>query len=230
MAALIRNRRVIVPDLLYFGESTSQLPQPGLEQQVEVIAQLLDRLGVSQADVVGTSYGGFVAQAMATRYPERVRRLVLVDSPGSIFEEADYQHILEVFEITQLEELLLPQNDDGMRRLMNLAWHDPPRIPRFLLADARRALFRDQIDQKKALLADLVSYMGQGHPLPEQFWSRTLLLWGAHDPIFPVTLAERVSRAWTGARLVVIPGASHAPQLERPRLFNTVLKGFIDAV
>jgi len=229
MVAMVRNRRVIVPDLLFFGDSTSRLPTPGLALQVDALVQLLDQLGVTQADFVGTSYGGFVAQAMATEHPDRVRRLVLVDSPGSIFEPADYTRILESFGIEALEELLLPADEDAMCRLMHLAWHAPPTIPRFLLADARRALFRTHVEEKKALLADLLSYMGQGHPLPEEFWCRTLLVWGAYDPIFPVTLAERVKEAWVGSRLVVIPNASHAPQLERPRLVNTVLQGFIDA-
>lgn len=229
MIALAAERRVIAPDLLYFGGSTSDLVNPGLEHQVNALAQLMDRLDIAQADLVGVSYGGFVAQSMVTRYPERVGRLTLVDSPGSIFEEADYTHILDVFGITQLDELLLPRDHAAMVRLMKLAWHAPPTLPRFLLADARRALFTHQVAEKRALLDDLLSYMGQGHPLPPEFWSRTLLIWGAHDPIFPVSLAERVHRAWSGSRLVVIPDASHAPQLERPNLVTSVLRRHLAA-
>jgi len=73
----------------------------------------------------------------------------------------------------------------------------------------------------------LVSYIGEGHPLPAVLWPRTLLVWGAHDAIFPVALAERVQRAWSGVRLVVIPQAGHAPQIERPRLFNDTVQRFI---
>jgi pimeloyl-ACP methyl ester carboxylesterase len=218
---------VIVPDLLFFCESTSNRASPGLALQVEALSQLLDRLDVTQTDLIGCSYGGFVAQAFASESPERVRRLVLGDSPGSIFERTDYDYILDRYGIASLDELLLPASSADVRRLLELAWHTPPRIPGFLLADARRELYFAQLDEKRALLTDLVSHMGGADPLPDALWPRTLLVWGAHDAIFPVALAERVQRAWSGARLVVIPNAGHAPQIERPRLFNDTVQRFI---
>src|SRR6266566_1479830 len=68
--------RVIAPDLLGYGYSGK--PRRGeytIASQARMIIGLLDALGIEQANVVGTSYGGAVAATCALDYPERVARL-----------------------------------------------------------------------------------------------------------------------------------------------------------
>ncbi len=78
LGALARRHRLIVPDLRGHGQS-SHLPGPyTTEQMSEDLAGLLDAYGIASADVLGYSRGGAVAQQFARRYPDRVRRLVLV--------------------------------------------------------------------------------------------------------------------------------------------------------
>ncbi len=74
--------RIIAPDLAWFGETVPNGEAFTVDSQVELFVQLMDRLEVDRYDVVGISYGGFVALGMAVRQPDRVERLVLVDSPG----------------------------------------------------------------------------------------------------------------------------------------------------
>ena len=56
---------------------------PSTEEQAELVAAAIDVAGATQADLVGASYGGMVALALAARRPERVRRLVLVSAPAA---------------------------------------------------------------------------------------------------------------------------------------------------
>jgi len=56
----------------------------------------------------------------------------------------------------------------------------------------------------------------------------TLVVWGADDPVFPVAIAHRLRRELP-ARLVVLDGARHLPNVELPRRFNTTVLGFLDA-
>ncbi len=81
VAALARRHQLIIPDLVHFGGSKSE-ETPCLEMQTRVAFELLDHLGVRSADVLGLSYGGFVALWMASDRPSRVERLVLVACPG----------------------------------------------------------------------------------------------------------------------------------------------------
>jgi len=75
--ALAARHHLIVPDLRGHGRS-AHLPGPDtVEQLADDIALLLDTLGMGQADVLGYSQGGAVAQQFARAHPGRVRRLVL---------------------------------------------------------------------------------------------------------------------------------------------------------
>jgi pimeloyl-ACP methyl ester carboxylesterase len=77
--ALGGDATLVAPDLRGRGRSNG-LPAPyTVAQQADDCAAVLDRIGAEQAVVTGHSMGGFVATALATRHPDRVRAVVLVD-------------------------------------------------------------------------------------------------------------------------------------------------------
>ena len=75
-------RRVIAPDLVGFGYT--QVPEnfefKHMQSWVDQVIDLLDALDIGQADFVGNSFGASLTLALVTRYPERVRRMVLMGS------------------------------------------------------------------------------------------------------------------------------------------------------
>nr|AAG17130.1 hypothetical CdoFa [Comamonas sp. JS765] len=86
MPALSERARVIAPDMAGFG--FSERPEGfayGMDAWVRQAVGLLDALGIARADLVGNSFGGGLALALAIRHPERVRRLVLMGSVGVPF-------------------------------------------------------------------------------------------------------------------------------------------------
>ncbi|MDX1269635.1 MAG: alpha/beta fold hydrolase, partial [Oceanisphaera sp.] len=90
MPELARQRRVIAPDMLGFGYSERPAnPDYQRDVWVEHAIGVLDALGIEQADLVGNSFGGGIALALAIRYPHRVRRLVLMGSVGVSFPITD---------------------------------------------------------------------------------------------------------------------------------------------
>lgn len=80
-ADLMRDHRVIVPDLRGLGLSSK--PADGFSKmtQAEDVAGVLDRLKVSRADIVAHDIGNMVAFAFAEKHPERVGKIVLIDAP-----------------------------------------------------------------------------------------------------------------------------------------------------
>ncbi len=86
LPALAEQRRVIAPDMVGFGYTDR--PQGidyGMDVWVQQALDLMDALDVEQADLVGNSFGGALALALAIRAPQRVRRLVLMGSVGVPF-------------------------------------------------------------------------------------------------------------------------------------------------
>ncbi|MBM96398.1 MAG: 2-hydroxy-6-oxo-2,4-heptadienoate hydrolase [Oceanospirillaceae bacterium] len=83
---LARERRVIAPDMLGFGYTERPSDNAySLDRWVDHLVGLLDTLGIEQADIVGNSYGGALALAMACRHPQRLRRIVLMGAVGVSF-------------------------------------------------------------------------------------------------------------------------------------------------
>ena len=86
MPALAQQARVIAPDMVGFGYT--ERPQGfvyNMDAWVRQAVGLLDALGIARTDLVGNSFGGGLALALAIAHPERVRRLVLMGSVGVSF-------------------------------------------------------------------------------------------------------------------------------------------------
>ena len=81
-ADLVRDHRVIVPDLRGMGLSSH--PQEGYDKRTQAgdIRTILTSLGIDQATIVGHDIGTMVAYAYAVRYPDKTQKLVVMDAPG----------------------------------------------------------------------------------------------------------------------------------------------------
>ena len=223
---LAREHTLIVPDLVWFGKSRSTAADYGLALQLRGVLGVLDAEHVDRVDVAGISYGGFVAAALDSLHPERVDRLVIVDSPGREFSPADEEALLARFHATKPEDVFVPTGPDGVRVLMKLAYVHPRPTPGFLMADVYRHLFVDAADEKRRLLDALTADRAT---LTSEWDVRapTLVVWGAEDPMFPLALGQALAADIAGARFVALPGTAHAPNLEDARGFNGVVADFL---
>jgi pimeloyl-ACP methyl ester carboxylesterase len=113
---------------------------------------------------------------------------------------------------------------------MSLAYHRPPPLPGFVSRDVYRNLFIRYKEEKVHLLANLWADREQYADGEWDVQHDILVVWGEKDPLFPVSVGERlVDAIGSRARFTVIPRASHAPNLEKPRLFNKHLKHFLNS-
>lgn len=226
-APLAKERFIIAPDLLWFGESHGAEDDFSAVRQAEVVAQLLDHLAIPEADVVGISYGGFVLLELAQLVPERIRRAVFVDSPGHVFSLDDYHDALDRLELDSVADLVVPEDPTGVRRLMQIGYHRPPPIPMFVARDVYANMFVKWKAQKVRLLDHLLELARHVDPDAYAIPMPTLVLWGDHDALFPPALAHRLAEAiGPHARVRMIPQTNHAPNLERPIFFNQRLREF----
>ncbi len=226
--ALARRYTLYIPDLLFFGESTTTRPERSIHFQAETVLQLVSHFGMETVDVVGLSYGGFVALSMAALKPERVRRICLVGSPGYAMGPEDHEQLLERFGVSHVRDILLPRGASGVRRLIRIAWHRPPWIPEFILRDTYAALFCGPVEQQVELLESILDELGNE---PEASWPlphETLILWGEHDQIFPLHLSVRLHGQLGGsAERIILKETAHSPNMEKPAQFNHLLMEFL---
>ncbi|CAL4922963.1 unnamed protein product [Urochloa decumbens] len=207
----------IVPDLLFFGASSSTLPDRSETFQARTIKAAMDGMGVRRFAVVGVSYGGFVAYRMAAMYPEAVERVVLVSS-GVCLEEQDLAAgLFPVADVGEAAELLVPRRPAEVRRLVKLTFvRPPPVMPSIFLKDYINVMASDHIQEKTELLHTLISDRKLSD-LPK-IRQPTLIIWGEQDQVFPMELAHRLERhLGDNSRLVVVKNAGHAANIEKSK-------------
>jgi pimeloyl-ACP methyl ester carboxylesterase len=214
--ALEAEHRVVAIDLLGFGGSEKPGSGYSIEDQAELVAQALSRLGVRRATVVGHSLGGAVVGALAEQAPELVERLVIIDQAPN---DDDYGDGLPL--TAQLT--FLPVIGPTLWRI----------TPDFAIKDGLGAAFAPGYDVPDAFVEDFrrqtyTSYDEAGQAeddfLDEEPLDRRvaatgiplLAIFGAEDQIFDSRKALAAYAKVPGARTALVPGAGHSPNVEKP--------------
>jgi pimeloyl-ACP methyl ester carboxylesterase len=222
VGALSDRYRVIAPDLPGFGQSAASAGLT-LDSVADVVAELLDHLGVNERVVVGgVSMGGYSALAFARLYPQRVRALVLADTKADPDDEDGRANRDRMIQLATehgaqgVVEQLLP------RLLAPDALEREPDVARFVRETAIRQSTEGIVAALRALRDRPDARSGLSHiSFP------TLVVVGDQDAITPVTKAQELAGNIPNARLVVIPQAGHLSNLENPQVFTAAVRDFL---
>ncbi|XP_039057763.1 uncharacterized protein LOC120201152 isoform X2 [Hibiscus syriacus] len=143
---------VYVPDLVFFGGSTTKSKERSEVFQAISMAKLMEKLGVKKYHVMGTSYGGFVAYHMAKLWPDTVEKVVIASS-GVNMRKADNTALLERANVENIEEIMLPETATQIRTLSRLAvsWRFNM-IPNFFWNNIVNQLYSENRREKLELL------------------------------------------------------------------------------
>lgn len=218
---------VIVPDLLWFGKSSSTRT-PSLENQRKALETLLRDLDVTQVNVVGQSYGGFVAVDLAMKNPGLIDKLVVANSPGTTFDENTLKPLLKKNSVNTISDLFIMKDGLDIKRLIHVTSHKKPYFPKFLLKQLYKHFFSKHHEEWRILLDSLPEEKKrvENDSLEPLQKCNVLVLWGEHDELFITSEGEKFARL-IRANFAVIPGAGHAPQLDNMTEFMRVIRQFL---
>lgn len=188
------------------------------------IAELLQKLNIAKANVLGISFGGFVAQEFALKYPERLGKLVLATTSfGGVNHVAPSIEVLSAFAPT-----VGLNNRDRIRPYITMAFTPefaakmPDAVDRFCkLREGNpvpEAAYMQQLSS--AMSFDAESQLGNVS-------AETLVLTGDRDMVVPMQNSINLANAIPNARLVIIEGAGHMVFVERAAAFNSVVREFL---
>jgi pimeloyl-ACP methyl ester carboxylesterase len=177
---------------------------------------VLDRLGVTRAVVVGHSLGGEVAWRLAVQAPQRVAALVLVDAIGPPFAPGDVPLGWQLARAPVLNRLLdwvLPR--ELVAQGLATVWGDPDAVTPALVDRHFELTLRE--GNRRALVQRLQQLqLGADAERIAEVAAPTLLLWGGTDRLVPPSVGEDFARRIAGSRLVVLDGLGHVPHEEDP--------------
>jgi pimeloyl-ACP methyl ester carboxylesterase len=227
---LERMNDVIAIDQIGFGESDR--PEEArfsydLPAQMGIVAEVMDRLGVERATVLGHSMGGGAALLLAARKPERVSRLVLICP--TVYPLPMPALAKVIFNPTFGQFLFRNAftKSEMRRQMLRQHFKDPAPVTDefvdFVWARLNRAGGRDAAYLAMRALSQLANNTAD----PMRVRAPTLLLWGDEDRMIPLSHGKRLSRAIPGARLGVVPACGHNVHLERPDELLRQLEPFL---
>jgi 2-hydroxy-6-oxonona-2,4-dienedioate hydrolase len=210
--------RVITPDLPGFGKNHDMTTPESIRGLALYVLDELDKLDVDRFHLVGHSMGGMIVQEMVALAPERVDQLVLYGTgpvglmPGR-FETID-----------ESRRDLRDKGVEATGRRIAATWFQNGESADGYEICAELAT-QASLQAGLAGLSAMETWSGVSS-LPK-ITSPTLVLWGDGDRAYLWKQPEQLWREITDANLAVIPGCSHAVHLEKPHLFNAMLKEFL---
>ncbi len=227
MRALRRDYRTIAPDLAGWNASSREAgAEYGIAAQAERLAAFLEALGGDPPVLlVGHSMGGHIAGVLAARRPDLAPRLALMASAGVPFRDNDFTRALYLG-----EHPFAVIDRDSLRRYLRLVFTEPPFLPwpaDRALIDLRRADLDFERRVLGAITSEAEAFLLDGL-LPE-LRQPVGLLWCSDDQVIDVSAGEYLAEAITQARLVVLEGCGHMPQMAVPEATAEVLRGFARA-
>ena len=209
---LAQQGRVYAIDLLGFGSSDRPDVDYRATTQAQVVHDFLDSQNIQQADLLGISMGGFVALHVARQWPHRVRRLVVADSAGIIFDP-------------NAPQPPFPQDEQRFRRFMT-----PKRssMPPFVVRDMLRRMRAQQriIDralQNRSSGKDYLDGQLQAVNMP------VLLVWGEHDMLTPLSWGTALHQQIPQSVLVVLQGCGHIALYDCRQQAFPEIQGFLSS-
>jgi pimeloyl-ACP methyl ester carboxylesterase len=187
------------------------------QAQAGQVVEMMDKLGIDKAILVGNSAGGTIATLTALEYPERVEGLVLV-SPA-IYNGGGAPSFIRPFLSTPQLQRIGPLAGRFLAgagdRLLTLAWHDPTKATPDVLEGYRKATQAENWDRGLWELTKASQDLNLETRLAE-VTQPALVITGDDDRIVPTADSIRLAGELPNAELVVLPECGHVPQEECP--------------
>ena len=215
---LSTRHRLIAPSHPGFGHSSLPDWIDSCDDIAYVHLELMDRLGLRQADIIGCSIGGWIAAELATKSPERVRRLVLVCPEGVKVGSPDRLDIPDIY--------AMPEDE-----LNRIAYHDPARMKLDLSQVSDEELAVRVRNRETTALLVWEPYMHNPklrHRL-QRVTAPALFVRGESDGLVSADYVAAYARLLPNARVETIAAAGHSPHLEQPDIFARTVLQFLEA-
>lgn len=227
-----REYRVVVPDLVWYGQSTSDKEEYTLDFQAHTLVQLMDHLGIRDFSVLGACYGGTIAYRMAELITERLDKLIVANDPVVGWTLEDMDEVARRTGVEDTNRLGYPETPEEFRLSIQLAFHKPPPLPDYFIRRAYKKHFSHYETQRRELVRSMTDYRiesAKNPPRPEDLpQKKMLLLWGRQDRIYGAHAGERAARILgERAELRFIENAGDALHIDQPKVFNRLVLEYL---
>lgn len=228
---LSKKFNLILPDLIYFGESTSASQNYSVEFQVEQIHNAILKLGINnKINVMGFSYGGLVAAMYNQLHQPTVNKLIILDGPVKFFSGQMADSLATMVGVTGITNVIVPTTIDQfngmtkavMSRFLPVTKNMKRKMIKYFFAPTKA--IRDK--QMNYLLEHQSTYQNYNYNLDK---TPTLLIWGEKDGAVPVSVGKELHKAFPETtQLLLFPKAKHDVHFRDYKKVNKAIINFIE--
>jgi len=227
--ALSRHFRVYAIDLKGFGDS----PKPddhrySVYDQAVLVERFLQKHHLRDVTLIGHSYGGGVALALALMNPARIEKMVLIDSASYKQQLPKLIRWLQIPIVGPLAFYLLPASYE-VKESYKYAFYDDRKIPKDIVSVyianlSRPHAKRIYLESSHELVPEDIECLSRYY---RKIRTPTLIIWGANDIVIPKEKGYRLHRDLPNSRLAIIPRCGHIPHEESPQKVVKLLEEFM---
>ncbi|TFG24751.1 MAG: alpha/beta hydrolase [Promethearchaeota archaeon] len=231
--------RVIIFDLRGAGKSSRpEEPPYTMEMFADDIKGLMDFLKIKKAHIMGRSMGGMIAQNFVLRYPEKVNKLILINTSAGMRNKES----IEMFKKAQIERYNLIQSNPEkvFWRDTRLGFHI--KFRKQMEADPKKKFYgiwsvEDLIEYIKTNPSRPIDIKNQAHAIKShstferlhQIKNETLLLTASHDKLVPKFFVEQIHQRIPNSIFKVIDKAGHESHYSRAPEVNKLILDFLES-
>ncbi|MCY4367319.1 MAG: alpha/beta hydrolase [Chloroflexi bacterium] len=190
-------------------------PCPSIEQYLEWVRGFTTARRYKDMVICGHSMGGAISMLYALRYPEEVRGIILMGTGARLRVHPDYL------------QLGKESTEDSAQWLENQMAYYPGVASDMVQSLKRRSMeIGPAVEYNDLMACDKFDVMNE----VQQIKLPTLVLCGSEDSMTPVKYADYLTDNISGARKVVVPGASHFVQLQKYKQVNASIEEFLTSL
>jgi pimeloyl-ACP methyl ester carboxylesterase len=204
--------RVIRMDLPAFGLTG---PNPDGDYTYEGYVRFLEtfatRINIHRFVLVGNSLGGGIAWRYSIQHPDKIDRLILVDSAGYPGKHPPTFKLAKMPVLGNLLTIITPRFI--IRKNLQEVYGDPEKVTDLLVDRYYEMLLRQG---NRDAMRERIIQISQRPELIKKISVPTLIIWGEKDPWSPVLNAYRFKEEIKNSELIIYPGIGHVPMEEAP--------------
>jgi len=225
LPALSAKFHVFVPDQVGFGRSDKPMIDYRIGTLVDFLNAFYKKVGITKATLVGNSLGGWVAMDFALAHPEKVDRLVLVDSAGYSQKRTGAPPLSRDVMLG-----LNPSTIAGEKQLMAVVFYN-----KSFASDqfAEQALMAHLRKNDSYTIDRFIDSILRGDDVVDgrlaAIHAPTLVVWGREDALVPLAAGKALAEDIPGAQIAILDSCGHVPQAECAGPFNTALLKYLGA-
>lgn len=232
---LARDRKVVMWDQRGTGRSGPLKPGQSctLADQINDLDALRSHLGYEKIDLLGHSWGGFLAMAYAARYPEHIDRFILLDSAAprwkdtiflfrDVFPEVTAREDRYQFVAALHEKDSAAARDAATRLYISMLFYSPKHRDEFL---AKTKSLKEYYKVNRMLNHDIARF--NLNPEIRKFHFPVLVACGRYDMNVAPVIAYRMHQEIPKSKFVVFQKSGHMPFFEQPDKFVSVVNAFL---